>query len=495
MLKRNVLANYFGQGWAALIGLAFIPIYIRYLGVEAYGIIGIFTMLGVWLSLLDMGMTPVLSREMARFTAGAHSPESIRDLLRSVEVVALAILVAICALFVLTADLLARYWVQAQNLSVESIADAFLIMGFVTGLRFVEGIYRSTLVGLERQVLFNIVNAILATVRAFGAVVVLALFSPTLTAFFFWQGIISMISVIVLGAFTYRVLPRIGRHARPSLARLKPVWRYASGVMSITVLAILLTQIDKIILSRLLVLSEFGQYALAATVAGGLYASVNPIGQAFYPRLCAQVAAARNTDLADTYHLGAQLVSVVGGSLAIVLAFQAEIILRLWTQDPSIASATAPLVTLLVLGNLLNGLVQMPYNIQLAYGRTQLIIGLNAIAICFTIPALLWLVPQFGSVGAASVWVGLNAGYVLIGVNLMLCRTLRTERWLWYFEDVFIPLVASVSVNALFCLLWPWGRKSWIDFIGIILVVTTSLFFSAIAAGRVRVRFFQRFRR
>ena len=45
-LKKNFVANYFGQGWQALMGLAFVPVYIRYLGIESYGLIGIFEVPG-----------------------------------------------------------------------------------------------------------------------------------------------------------------------------------------------------------------------------------------------------------------------------------------------------------------------------------------------------------------------------------------------------------------------------------------------------------------
>ena len=82
-LKKNVIANYFGQGWQALMSLVFVPLYIKYLGMEAYGLIGIFAVLQAWLVLLDMGMKPAMAREMARFTGGAHNAQSIRDLLRS----------------------------------------------------------------------------------------------------------------------------------------------------------------------------------------------------------------------------------------------------------------------------------------------------------------------------------------------------------------------------------------------------------------------------
>ena len=65
-------------------GVVFVPVYIHYLGIESYGLIGLFALLQAWLTLLDMGMTPTLSREMARFTGGSSDGQSLRDLLRSV---------------------------------------------------------------------------------------------------------------------------------------------------------------------------------------------------------------------------------------------------------------------------------------------------------------------------------------------------------------------------------------------------------------------------
>jgi len=62
---------------ASSIGLAFVPVYIDYLGIEAYGLIGVFAILQAWLALLDFGMTPTLAREMSRFSAGAHDAQSI----------------------------------------------------------------------------------------------------------------------------------------------------------------------------------------------------------------------------------------------------------------------------------------------------------------------------------------------------------------------------------------------------------------------------------
>ena len=67
-LRRDVLANYLGQGWQVIMALAFVPLYIKYLGIEAYGLIGIFVVIQAWLSLFDMGMKP--EQFLQRWTDG-----------------------------------------------------------------------------------------------------------------------------------------------------------------------------------------------------------------------------------------------------------------------------------------------------------------------------------------------------------------------------------------------------------------------------------------
>ena len=123
--------------------MAFVPLYIRYLGIEAYGLIGIFAMLQGWLWLLDMGMTPALNREMARFSGDAKEAQSLRNLLRSIEITAVCIAVVAAVGIWLASNWLATGWLSAEKLPVSVVAQAFSIMGVVIGLRFVENIYRS----------------------------------------------------------------------------------------------------------------------------------------------------------------------------------------------------------------------------------------------------------------------------------------------------------------------------------------------------------------
>lgn len=212
-------------------GLAFVPLYIKCLGIEAYGVIGLFAVLQAWLGLLDMGMAPTLVREMARFTGGTHSCESIRDLLRSIEVIAFGVAVLIASGVAYGSDWIATAWLKADALPVEVVAQAFVIMGLVTALRFVEGMYRSAIVGLQRQLLLNVVNIVMSTLRGVGAVGVLDLVISVHWGFLLWQAVVSIVTLAMLAAVTYSSIPKGSRGGQFSLVALRRVWRFAGGIL------------------------------------------------------------------------------------------------------------------------------------------------------------------------------------------------------------------------------------------------------------------------
>ena len=237
---------------------------------------GLFALLQAWLTLLDAGVTPTLGREMARFTAGEQSPQAIRDLLRTLECVAIGMAILIAAAVWASSGWLASDWLKVDKLPIDAVQRAISIMALLVALRFVESIYKSALFGLQRQVWTNGVNAALATLRGVGAVLILA------------GGFADHRGVLPVAGADLRAVgdvpgkrrsshPAPRRRARFSLATLLPVWRFAGGMTGITLLALLLTQVDKLLLSRLLTLQDFGYYSLASMVAGALYLLITPI--------------------------------------------------------------------------------------------------------------------------------------------------------------------------------------------------------------------------
>jgi O-antigen/teichoic acid export membrane protein len=349
-----------------------------------------------------------------------------------------------------------------------------------------ESIYRSSINGLQRHVFLNVVNSAIATLRGLGAVGILVWISASIEAFFIWQGVVSILSLIILMMSTYESLPCAERAGKFSLLELQGIWKFAGGIFVVGLLSLILSQVDRILLSKILSLKEYGSYILVTIVASVLYAIMQPIIQSFYPRLCELCTINDQVVLINTYHKGAQLISVFGGSVAIVIILFSETLLRLWTQDPELAQQNATLLSLLTLGNLLSGLLLIPFHTLLAHGWTSFLILIKIIAIAIIIPAILWVTPRFGAEGAAWVWVSLNAGFVLIGVNFIYRRILRAEKWRWYIQDILIPLLVGITVASFLLLLWSAEKNIFNDIVLLVLAGLLTIAATLLSAQHTR---------
>lgn len=448
-LTRNVAANFAGTLWTALMGPALVAVYVRLIGIEAYALVGIFTTLQAVFTLLDLGLSAATNRELARFSATADRAEDARDLIRTAEVIYWAMAALIGGGVIALSAALARRWVRPEDLSPATVQQAFLMMGLVLACQFPFALYSGGLNGLQRQVLLNAILIATATLRGGGAVLLLWLVSPTIQAFFAWQLVVTVLQTGATALFLWRSLPESAARPRFRSSLLRTTWRFAAGMMGISFFALLLTQADKIVLSRLLTLEDFGYYNVATVVASSLYLFVAPIFAAVFPRFSQLVAADDETNLRPLYHSSAQLLSALLLPTAVILALFAPEILGLWLRDSTVVQRVEPLVSLLVVGTALNGLMNVPYALQLAAGWTNLPLYQNIVAVVVLLPCLLWATNRYGALGAAWIWIAVNAGYVLIGVQIMHTRLLRGEKRRWYLGDVGLPLVGTLSVALL----------------------------------------------
>lgn len=494
-LRRSLAANYVGAAATALLSIAFVPLYIRYLGVESYALIALFAMLQGWLVLFDLGLGQALIRSLARDGEAPPDAHALRVLLRSVEAVTLLLAAVLALAFLLLSDWLARAWLQPGGLPTVQVGDALAALGAVASLRLVENIYRSALIGLQRQVLLNAVSVTMMAIRALGAVGVLAWIAPTLGAFFAWQGLVSLLAVALMALAVYRQLPGTPRPVRPALAALRGIRRFAAGAMAIALSSLLLGHIDKILLSGWLPLEQFGLYAFAVLVAQMPLAAVGPVTQAAYPRLAQLQAAGESQRLCEAYRAAAQLVTVLLGSATVIIATFGRELLLLWTADAVLVERTWLLAVALACGSLFNGLSALPYYLQLAAGHVALTLRANLLAIVLVVPALALAVPGYGAIAAAWVWLAVNACYFAVVVPVALRRHLPAPPRAWLLADIVLPLAAAAALGAGLRLLLadPAGRP-----VPILLAALASaaiVLAALLAAPRVRAAVLQVLRR
>ncbi|MBP6004845.1 MAG: oligosaccharide flippase family protein [Pyrinomonadaceae bacterium] len=446
--KINILSNFAGRSFIAILSIVFVPIYLHYLSVEMYGIIGFFASIQAFLFLLDGGISPTLNREVARLTAFPEKAQELRDLSRTLEVLCWALAIVVCSIALVAAPAAANYWLRSETISPAIISEALMIMSVAFAFQWSVGFYTGGMYGLQEQKYLNIINGFVAVIRSVGSFVVLAFVSPTIKAFLIWQLIAAVLNCVLLGVVFWKKLPSSVDKPRFRSSLLRDVWRYAAGMAGTSLVVLVLTQTDKLILSKMLTLEDFGYYSLAITLAGtSIGLIVGSIQTTYFPQFSQLVAQERFDELRELYHRACQVMSFFLIPVVSIIAFFSYEILLVWTRKPEIAEKTWILLTLVAIGTGLNGLMHLPYYAQLAFGITKIGLWQNIFAVVFLIPLMIYGTTHYGAVGGAMGWVILNFSYTIVGLQVMHRMILKGELKKWYLSDVGLPLILAVAVN------------------------------------------------
>ncbi len=434
--------------------LLFVPWYIKYIGIEAYGIIGFFVSVQSVLYLLDLGLSSTFSREMASLSSRTNSSQSMRDLTCTFATIYWGIALVSGILFATLAPVFTNHWLRPEHLSKATITYATVIMGLSMVIRLPGNIYLGGLTALQRQIEINILSVLMGTLRGLGAVAVLYFVSPTLIAFFCWQLFVNFLNMISLRLLLRNRLSVGGQSSKFDLNLVRERWRFAVGMSGISILSLMLTQLDKLLLSRIVSLKEFGYYAIASIFAGFISMIVGPITSVFYPRFVSFVAKDDRVGLSHSFHDAAQLISFLLVPIVITVAYFAKDILFLWTRNSEIAEHAYVVLILVILGSMFHAFMHAPYYVQIANGWTSFAFWYNLVSLIILIPLIFYLTKRYGIVGGASTWAIYNFSYPLIGAHIMFQKYLIGEKMKWYFWSIFIPLLLSLGavilVNFLF---------------------------------------------
>jgi len=436
-LKWNASANFVGLAYTTVIGTVVLPLYLKHLGAEAFGLIGFFLVLQAWMQLFDLGMSPVLSRQTAQFRGENAGYLELLKLVRSLEIIVSGIALVVFLGMSAASAWVASNWLKVGLLSPEKVSNCVVLMGLIIGLRFLATLYRSGIQGTEKQVALNIANIVFVTLRFVGALFLLKYITQDIGDFFVYQLCVGLLELAALAAMFYRFFPvteKVG--IAISWRALGPLLPFAGGMAYTTALWVVVTQLDKLILSNILPLSEYGFFSLVAVVSAGIIQIGAPISQAILPRMTYFLAKGEEGQMLLLYRQSTQLMAAIMLPLTgIIAVFSAELLFA-WTGNAEAANWAGPVLFWFALGNGILAISAFQFYLQFAHGKLRLHVIYISVAAAIQIPVIVYVAYEYGVFGVALAWFILRMISFFAWTPIVHRKFARGIHWSWLVGDI-----------------------------------------------------------
>lgn len=447
----NLIANYSGKLWSIASVYLFVPLYIRYLGLDAYGIIAFHSALLGILFIADAGLSTAFAREVAK-----HRLEQVElaTLLRSLEVVYLAIILVVAGTVGISSGWIASNWLKpTAELPAPLLQTCIVLMGGIAAIQVAMSLYNGGLMGADRHATANGFQIGFSMARS-GLVVLPLHFYPDLRVYFTWQ---LVTAVVFLAWMRHSVWRSLGArvHGRFSTHALRKIGGFAAGMLVIAVISALNTQMDKLVLSKLLGLQDLARYSVAGLLAQAPSVITLPIAVSLLPRLTRWVDGDQRELLIAAYHRFSYAIASIAGIAGLAVAMSPAQWIHWWTGNSALSSDIDLTVCILTAGHVLLALQYMPYHLALAHGHSRTSVAIGTTFLVITPLLLLFLIRQMGISGAAIPWLLMNAVVAVLLATLLTRRFLHGQLGRWWLTGACVPFLA-IAIGGL-ATQWTWS--------------------------------------
>lgn len=359
-------------------GIVTIPLVTLTLGTEALGLVGVYATLQAILGLFDLGL-PVIVNQRLAVMISHNAPHRERAVfVRTLEFLFWSMVALFVVMGLSLCGPLAQSWLNVSTLSHANVSLALVVIVFTAALRFPAAFYSNVLFAHDRHIFPNAVAATSAMLRTLVALIALMWFQVGIVGFFVIQLIASVVEIALLAAGAWWL--HTHRWVAPQWSLLRDIAPMTGALTIISLTAVVLSQIDKIVLSKLLSLGDFGIYSAAYTLAAGLVTLAYPVGNAVFPDLARGFDSIRPV-LRRLVDGAVELTILAVVPLGCVMVMQSEALLGLLFLDKPIPQGLGGILSMMALGGIAQAFITLPHLFQVAVGRIAIVAKINVILI------------------------------------------------------------------------------------------------------------------
>ncbi len=398
MFRRNLLSNYGGTLFVAATQVAFIPLYIRWLGEAQWGTFSAVLALSAAMLTLEAGLSQSTARAFVGSAAGLA--QTARQRLQRLQKRYLLTALTVVSAGLILAPLLGPL---ALPRGTGHAFWVFWLSMLMASAQIVGSLYRSVLLGLGAQPQLNALLVAFTSLRHGGGLAAAWLGAgPAGVAGVFAASF--ALEAAARRAFAVRLLDDLPSDGNDAEATNAPGLRLGAIPLILAgAFGALGTQLDRLLVGRAVDATALGHYAVAATVSLAMLQLVYPAANALLPRLGEFASGQdRRAIMRRTYALLLAVLALIW-LMAVALASGG---LTWWLNDARVAAAVAPLLMVHLVGTTLNVLCTPLHLLLLAKHRDRAILTVAVLCLGAQMASLAWLLglSEMGVLAASVAW-------------------------------------------------------------------------------------------
>lgn len=388
-----------GQVLPLFASLITTPLIIRMLGSEGYGVLILIALIPTYFSFAEFGM----GIASTRFASEAYARGDLDEEARAIRTAALIALifssVVAIPIAIFAEPIIRQFSVPAELFGQAVTGLRISAATFVTSI--VIGVVNTAQLTRLRMDLNAAINGVSKVVSSLGTVVVLYLGFGVVGAavWFFVIGLLNIAAHILVSGSLLKQFLDISIDRR----LVKPLLRFGSGLAFSAVAAVLLINLEKLLVGRLISVESLAFYAIAFTAANLATTASWGIVQSLVPAFSQLLAPEKRQQFNDLFVRSLKLSIIVVLPALMIMFVAAKPFFTLWAGPDFGRESPGPFYVLLV-GLLFSIVSFVPYGAIVAVGRTDLIAKIHWTELLPYVVIAALLINYFGIVGAAAAW-------------------------------------------------------------------------------------------
>lgn len=400
LLVRNIGLNLFGQAVPLVIAIFAIPILIKGLGIDRFGILTLVWMVIGYFSLFDLG----LGRALTKFVAerlGSRQEEEIPTLIWTSLFLMLLFGIAGTVVVGLLSPWLVHHVLNIpMELHTEAL-NAFYLLALcipvVISTAGIKGV-------LEANQRFGFIAAVRITIGGFT-------FLAPLLVLLFSNSLLPIVTVLVATRllvlalyliFCLHVMPILRHGVSLKRAVIAPLLRFGGWITVSNIVSPIMAYLDRFLVAALVSIAAVAYYVTPYSAVTTLLVVPGAIVGVLFPAFTTSFVQDQKLT-ALLFTRGVKYVFLLMFPITLLIVTLARQGLDLWLGEEFAEHGTRVL-QLLTIGVLINSLAQIPFSLVQSAGRPDLTAKLHLIELPFYLVAVWWMTRIFGIEGTAMVW-------------------------------------------------------------------------------------------